>query len=130
MQLQILYPIEVGEIERRILHLEIERQALLRESVCALRRERLKQLEVELATLREESGARKAQWQVEKAAIAKIRALKEQIEELKAEEQRLERAGELAKVAEIRYGKLGTAEKGNIRGAKRIGRGAKKAAAS
>ncbi len=109
MQLDSL-PIEIDEIERRILHLEIERQALLHES-DAHSKERLKQLEVELATLREESGARKAQWQVEKAAIAKIRTLKEQIEQLKAEEQRLERAGELAKVAEIRYGKLGTSEK-------------------
>jgi ATP-dependent Clp protease ATP-binding subunit ClpB len=109
MQLDSL-PIEIDEIERRILHLEIERQALIHES-DAHSKERLKQLEVELATLREESGARKAQWQVEKAAIAKIRTLKEQIEQLKAEEQRLERAGELAKVAEIRYGKLGTSEK-------------------
>src|SRR5579863_6606820 len=103
-------PTEIDEIERRILQLEIERQALLRES-DAHSKERLKELEIELAGLREESGARKAQWQVEKAAIAKIRALKEQIEQLKAEEQRLERAGELAKVAEIRYGKLGSAER-------------------
>jgi ATP-dependent Clp protease ATP-binding subunit ClpB len=109
MQLDSL-PIEIDEIERRILHLEIERQALLHES-DEHSKQRLKQLEVELATLREESGARKAQWQVEKAAIAKIRDLKEQIEQLKVEEQRLERAGELAKVAEIRYGKLGTTEK-------------------
>ena len=109
MQLDSL-PIEIDEIERRILHLEIERQALLHES-DQHSKERLKQLEVELAGLREESTARKAQWQVEKAAIAKIRALKEQIEQLKAEEQRLERAGELAKVAEIRYGKLGSAER-------------------
>src|SRR6202142_2304823 len=75
-------PIEIDEIERRILHLEIERQALLHES-DEHSKERLKHLEVELAGLREESGARKAQWQVEKAAIAKIRALKEQIEQLK-----------------------------------------------
>jgi ATP-dependent Clp protease ATP-binding subunit ClpB len=109
MQLDSL-PIEIDEIERRILNLEIERQALIHES-DAHSKERLKQLEIELAGLREESGARKAQWQVEKAAIAKIRGLKEQIEQLKAEEQRLERAGELAKVAEIRYGKLGTAER-------------------
>ncbi len=73
MQLDSL-PIEIDEIERRILHLEIERQALLHES-DEHSKERLKQLEVELAGLREESGARKAQWQVEKAAIAKIRSL-------------------------------------------------------
>jgi ATP-dependent Clp protease ATP-binding subunit ClpB len=109
MQMDSL-PIEIDEIERRILHLEIERQALLHES-DAHSKERLKQLEVELATLREESNARKAQWQVEKDAVAKIHKLKEQIEQLKAEEQRLERAGDLARVAEIRYGKLGTVER-------------------
>jgi ATP-dependent Clp protease ATP-binding subunit ClpB len=109
MQLDSL-PVEIDEIERRILQLEIERQALLRES-DAHSKERLKVLESELAGLREESGTRKARWQVEKEAIAKIQKLKEQIEQLKAEEQRLERAGELARVAEIRYGKLGTAER-------------------
>jgi ATP-dependent Clp protease ATP-binding subunit ClpB len=109
MQLDSL-PVEIDEIERRILQLEIERQALLRES-DAHSKERLKQLESELAGLREESSARKAQWQVEKTAIAKIGKVKEQIEQLKAEEQRLERSGDLAKVAEIRYGKLATAER-------------------
>ena len=109
MQLDSL-PVEIDEIERRIMQLEIERQALLRES-DAHSKERLKQLDAQLAGLREESNARKAQWQVEKAAIAKIRGVKEQIEQLKAEEQRLERSGDLAKVAEIRYGKLATAER-------------------
>jgi len=109
MQLDSL-PVEIDEIERRILHMEIERQAMLRES-DAHSKERLKQLDVELAGLREESNARKAQWQVEKNAVAKTRKLKEQIEQLKAEEQRLERTGDLARVAEIRYGKLGTAER-------------------
>ena len=109
MQLDSL-PVEIDEIERRILQLEIERQALLRES-DAHSKERLKQLESELAGLREESNARKAQWQVEKTAIAKIRTIMGQIEQLKAEEQRLERSGDLAKVAEIRYGKLATAER-------------------
>src|SRR6202451_4398329 len=109
MQLDSL-PVEIDEIERRIMQLEIERQALLRES-DAHSKERLKQLDSQLAGLREESNARKAQWQVEKAAIAKIRGVKEQIEQLKAEELRLERSGELAKVAEIRYGKLATAER-------------------
>src|SRR6202166_835519 len=109
MQLDSL-PVEIDEIERRILHLEIERQAMLRET-DAHSKERLKQVEIELAGLREESNARKAQWQVEKEAVAKSRKLKEQIEQSKAEEQRLERSGELAKVAEIRYGKLATAER-------------------
>ncbi len=109
MQIDSL-PVEIDEIERRILQLEIERQALLKES-DAHSRERLKQIEEQLAELREESSARKAHWEVEKEAIGRIRRLKETIEQLKAEEQRYERAGELARVAEIRYGKLAAAER-------------------
>ncbi|MGO9640933.1 MAG: ATP-dependent chaperone ClpB [Candidatus Acidiferrales bacterium] len=109
MQMDSL-PVEIDEIERRILQLEIERQALLRES-DAHSRERLKGLESELARLREESHGRKARWEVEKDAIGKIRQLKAEAEQLKADEQRLERAGDLAKVAEIRYGKLAAAER-------------------
>jgi ATP-dependent Clp protease ATP-binding subunit ClpB len=60
--------------------------------------------------LKEDSSARKTRWQAEKEAIGKIRTLKEQIEQLKTEEQKYERAGELAKVAEIRYGKIAAAE--------------------
>jgi ATP-dependent Clp protease ATP-binding subunit ClpB len=109
MQIDSL-PTEIDEIERRILQLEIERQALLKET-DAHSVERRAQIEKELAKLREDSSARKARWQAEKAAIMKIRKLKEQIEQLKAEEQRYERAGELAKVAEIRYGKIAQAER-------------------
>src|SRR6185369_17219591 len=59
---------------------------------------------------KEDSSGRKARWQAEKQAIGRIRKLKEQIEQLKAEEQRYERTGELAKVAEIRYGRIAAAE--------------------
>jgi ATP-dependent Clp protease ATP-binding subunit ClpB len=103
-------PVEIDAIERRILQLEIERQALLKES-DAHSKERRGQIEKELAKLKEESSGKKARWQAEKEAIGKIRKLKEQIEQLKAEEQRYERAGELAKVAEIRYGKIAAAER-------------------
>ena len=109
MQIDSL-PVEIDEIERRILQLEIERQALLKES-DAHSKERRGQIEKELAKLKEESSGKKARWQAEKEAIGKIRKLKEQIEQLKAEEQRYERAGELAKVAEIRYGKIAAAER-------------------
>jgi ATP-dependent Clp protease ATP-binding subunit ClpB len=109
MQIDSL-PVEIDEIERRIMQLEIERQALLKEN-DAHSKERRKQIEKELAKLREDSSARKARWQAEKQAIGKIRELKEQIEQLRAEEQRYERAGELAKVAEIRYGKIAVAER-------------------
>jgi ATP-dependent Clp protease ATP-binding subunit ClpB len=103
-------PAEIDEIERKILQLEIERQALSKES-DPHSRERLNELEKELSALRENSSGLKAQWQVEKDAIARIRKIKGEIEQLKTEEQRLERAGELAKVAEIRYGKLAAAER-------------------
>ncbi len=109
MQIDSL-PTEIDEIERRILQLEIERQSLLKET-DAHSVERRTQIEKELAKLREDSSGRKARWQAEKEAISKIRKLKEQIEQLKAEEQRYERAGELAKVAEIRYGKIAQTEK-------------------
>ena len=109
MQIDSL-PTEIDEIERRIMQLEIERQALLKET-DAHSVERRAQIEKELAKLREDSSGRKARWQAEKEAISKIRKLKEQIEQLKAEEQRYERAGELAKVAEIRYGKIAQTEK-------------------
>jgi len=109
MQIDSL-PVEIDEIERHILQLEIERQALLKES-DAHSVERRKQIEKELAKLKEDSSGRKARWQAEKEAIGKLRKLKEEIEQLKAEEQKYERAGELAKVAEIRYGKIAQAER-------------------
>ena len=109
MQIDSL-PVEIDEIERRIMQLEIERQALLKEK-DAHSKERRAQIEKELAKLKEDSNGRKAQWQSEKQAIGRIRKLKEQIEQLKAEEQKYERSGELAKVAEIRYGRMAAAER-------------------
>ena len=109
MQIDSL-PVEIDEVERRILQLEIERQALLKET-DAHSKERRAQIERELAKLKEESSAQKARWQAEKDAIAKQRKLKEQIEQLKAEADRYERSGDLAKVAELRYGKISAAER-------------------
>jgi ATP-dependent Clp protease ATP-binding subunit ClpB len=109
MQIDSL-PVEIDEIERRIMQLEIERQSLLKET-DAHSKERRGQIEKELAKLREDSSGRKARWQAEKDAIGKLRKLKEQIEHLKAEEQKYERSGELAKVAEIRYGSIAAAER-------------------
>jgi ATP-dependent Clp protease ATP-binding subunit ClpB len=103
-------PTEIDEIERRIMQLEIERQALRKES-DGHSKDRVKQIEKELGTLREQSNTLKARWQTEKDAIARIRKQKEEIERLKSEEQRYERAGDLSRVAEIRYGKLSAAEK-------------------
>jgi ATP-dependent Clp protease ATP-binding subunit ClpB len=103
-------PTEIDEIERRVMQLEIERQALKKESDTHSK-ERAAQVEKELGSLKEKSSALKAHWQTEKDAIGKIRVQKEEIERLKAEEQRFERAGDLSRVAEIRYGKLSAAEK-------------------
>jgi ATP-dependent Clp protease ATP-binding subunit ClpB len=103
-------PAEIDEIERHIMQLEIERRAMSKESDSASR-DRLKQIDRELSTLREKSNALKAHWQTEKDAIAKIRSRKEEIDRLKTEEQQYERSGDLSKVAEIRYGKLSAAEK-------------------
>src|ERR1700720_4201641 len=109
MQIDSL-PVEIDEVERRIMQLEIERQALLKEK-DAHSKERREQIEKELARLREDSSARKARWQAEKDALNKVRKLREQIDQLKAEAERNERAGELAKVAEIRYGRIAAVER-------------------
>jgi ATP-dependent Clp protease ATP-binding subunit ClpB len=98
-------PTEVDVVERRIRQLEIERVALAKETDDASR-ERLAALDEELANLREQSSAMKAHWQGEKDAIAEIRSLKEQLEARRAEADRFERDGDLARAAEIRYGQL------------------------
>ncbi|HEX9157588.1 MAG TPA: Clp protease N-terminal domain-containing protein, partial [Syntrophales bacterium] len=103
-------PLEVDEVERKITQIEIERQALLKEKDKASR-ERLEKIEKDLADLRAQGEVMKAHWQKEKAAIQKIRALKGQIEESKKQEQQAEREGNLAKVAEIRYGKMSELQK-------------------
>jgi ATP-dependent Clp protease ATP-binding subunit ClpB len=103
-------PLEIDEIERQVMQLEIERQALLRES-DAHSKERRKEIERQLAALKEQSSALKARWQQEKEAIQGIRRLKEEIEQAKAQEQRYERQGDLSKVAELRYGVIAGKER-------------------
>jgi ATP-dependent Clp protease ATP-binding subunit ClpB len=103
-------PTEIDVIERRIVQLEIERQALAKEKDKASR-ERLGKIEQELADLREQSSALKAEWQREKADIEKSKAVKEQLEKLKFELEQSTRAGDLGKAAELRYGALPQLEK-------------------
>ncbi len=103
-------PVEVDEVERKITQLEIERQALLKEKDRPSR-ERLEKIEKELGELKASGEAMKVHWQREKESIQKIRSLKEQIDETKREEQQAEREGNLAKVAEIRYGRIGELQK-------------------
>ncbi|RJP18977.1 MAG: ATP-dependent chaperone ClpB [Candidatus Abyssobacteria bacterium SURF_5] len=98
-------PTEIDEVERKIMQLEIERQALRKERDAASR-ERLEKLERELGDLKEQSGQMKAQWQLEKNVIQRVREIKEQMDREKTEEQRAERAGDLNRVAEIRYGRM------------------------
>ncbi|HXV82513.1 MAG TPA: ATP-dependent chaperone ClpB, partial [Candidatus Binatia bacterium] len=98
-------PIEIDEVERKILQLEIEKQALKRE-VDKASKERLAQLEREIHNLRETSDALKAHWQNEKESIQRIRSLKEKIEATKLEEQQAQRNGDLNRAAELRYGTM------------------------
>jgi ATP-dependent Clp protease ATP-binding subunit ClpB len=102
-------PIEIDELERRAMQLEIEKQALKKES-DPNSKERLAVIEKELAGIREKSNALKARWKQEKDLIARARALKEKIEQLRIEEQAEERKGNLQRVAEIRYSLIRQAE--------------------
>jgi ATP-dependent Clp protease ATP-binding subunit ClpB len=98
-------PQELDVNERDIRRLEIERQALKKES-DAPSKERLKKIDEELNRLKETNKAMRLRWQNEKAVIDRIRATKAQIEEKKSEEIRAEKVGDLNRVAEIRYGTL------------------------
>src|SRR5246500_4607206 len=102
-------PTEIDQLERRATQLEIEKQALKKED-DPNSRERLAVIEKELAGIRERSNALKANWKKEKDLIARIRTLKEKIEQLKVEEQTAERKGNLQRVAEIRYSLIRQAE--------------------
>src|SRR5256714_2532856 len=101
MQIESM-PTDLEAVERQIIQLEIERQALAKEDDPASR-ERLSLIEKELSELREQSTQLKLRWQREKESIQQIRSLKEQIEQAHVEEQQSERQGNYAKVAEIRY---------------------------
>ena len=98
-------PAELDEILRRTMQLEIERQALKKEK-DALSRERLAKIESEVANLRAEGDALQARWQLEKEAVQGLRTLREQIDQVKKEIDAAERAYDLNKAAELKYGKL------------------------
>jgi ATP-dependent Clp protease ATP-binding subunit ClpB len=103
-------PIEIDEVDRRIVQLEIERAALRKESDPASR-ERLQRLEQELADLQERSSSMRAHWQQEKERIDRIRTLKSEIEETRMQAELAEREGDLERAAEFRYGRLVALEK-------------------
>jgi ATP-dependent Clp protease ATP-binding subunit ClpB len=103
-------PAELDELRRSIMRLEIEKRALQKEEDKDSK-ERLKTIEKELAELNEKNSGLEARWRTEKEIIGKIRESKKKIEAFKQEADIAERAGELQKVAEIRYGKIPQTER-------------------
>jgi ATP-dependent Clp protease ATP-binding subunit ClpB len=98
-------PTELDEVERKIRQLEIEREAVKKER-DEVSRERLERIEKDLAELGEERKRLTAQWQTEKGSIGSLRALKADIERTIEDAERAERAGDLGRAAELRYGRL------------------------
>ena len=98
-------PTEIDETQRRIVQLEIEREALRKEK-DRVSRERLEKLGQELAQLSEQRDRMRAHWEAEKKVIEEIRILKEETEAARIASERAEREGDLAKAAKLRYGRL------------------------
>ncbi|HXI89607.1 MAG TPA: ATP-dependent chaperone ClpB [Blastocatellia bacterium] len=103
-------PAELDEILRRVMQLEIEREALKKETDSASRH-RLEKLEKELADLRANADQLQAQWQGEKEAVQKIRSIREEIEQTKVAIEQAQREYDLNRAAELQYGKLNQLEK-------------------
>ncbi|MFM7054210.1 MAG: ATP-dependent chaperone ClpB [Bacteroidota bacterium] len=99
-------PEELDEVQRKILQLEIEREAIKREHD----EKRLAELSEEITNLSEKRDSIKGQWQSEKELVEQVQNLKEAIEQFKLEAEQAERSGEYGKVAEIRYGRIKDAE--------------------
>ena len=98
-------PAEMDEVSRKVMQLEIEREALRKETDPASRA-RLETLEQELAEKKRDLDALKARWEAEKASVGRLRKLRQEIEEVKHQIERAERAYDLNRVAELRYGEL------------------------
>ncbi len=98
-------PVEIDEIQRKITQLEIEKEALKKET-DDVSKDRLQKIEALLESQKEELHEMKAHWHNEKDQIQAIRKIKEEREQLSIEEQQAERSGDLTRVAEIRYGKV------------------------
>jgi ATP-dependent Clp protease ATP-binding subunit ClpB len=103
-------PIEIDHLERRITQLEIERQALVRESDKPSR-ERLRTVESELEKLRPETASLKERWNKEKTSISRVQQLKEEQEQLRQEEEKATRLGDWERAAKLRYGRIAEIEK-------------------
>jgi ATP-dependent Clp protease ATP-binding subunit ClpB len=98
-------PTEIDEVQRRVLQLEVERQALRKEKDSASR-DRLGNTEQELANLSERLSAMKQRWENEKGAIKRIREIKERIEQARIDAERAEKESALQQAAELRYGEI------------------------
>ncbi len=98
-------PPELDQLTRRIRQLEVERVSLKKEHDPGSR-ERLSRLERELATLREQEDGLLARWKREKEKVEEVRRLRRELEEARTEEQQAERAGDLERVARLRYGRI------------------------
>jgi ATP-dependent Clp protease ATP-binding subunit ClpB len=98
-------PNELDEVHRRVMQLEIEQVALRKEKDPASK-ERLEKLEKELADLKSQEAALRAQWLAEKEAVDKLGQIREQIEQARMELEQAQRRGDLAKASELMYGKL------------------------
>jgi len=103
-------PIEIDDLERRISHLEIERQALTKESDPASH-DRLRTVESDLERLRGQAAVLKQRWNREKSAIGRVRQLKEEKDSLRQQEEKASAAGDWEKAAQLRYGRLAQIEK-------------------
>ena len=103
-------PEELDELDRRLIQLKIEREALRKEEDAASK-ERLQRLEREIAELEEKSNAMTAEWQAEKARVAETQALKERLDRARAEAEMAQRQGDLARASELRYGVIPELEK-------------------
>jgi len=103
-------PTELDEASRRMMQLEIEREALRKENDDASK-QRLEKLEKELAELHEQTDALRARWQSEKDAVVQTRELREQIEQTKVEIDRATQAADYAKASELKYGRLADLER-------------------
>jgi len=103
-------PTALDEIDRRVLQLEIEREALKRETDEASK-ERLQKIEAEIASEKEKSNALRTQWESEKAVIQQVRGLREQIEAIHVKIEQAEREANLGEAAKLRYGELPELEK-------------------
>ena len=103
-------PVELDEVDRTVRRLEIEREALKKETDTASK-ERLAKLEKELADLKESSQGLRADWDLQKAALTEIREKKSRLESVRADVERAERSADFAKAAELKYGTLVQLEK-------------------